>query len=322
MRTGVIVGGLFGAPRTVEGIVEAVRLAWEAGLSSAWVPQVTDVDALVALAVAGREVPGIELGTAVVPTYPRHPTALAAQALTVQSALGEDRLVLGIGLSHRFFIEDMLGMSYERPACHMREYLEILVPLLQGRTVDITGEQLVARGYAVVVEDAPAPSVMLAALGPAMLRLAGSMTDGTITWMGGASVIRDYVVPTMFDAPREVGRRPLRVAVGLPVCVSDDADASRRWCREKFEMYRNIPAYRKMMRSRWEGGSRGRRHHRIGGGGASPARGAPRRGRHRSRGRRLRSARGPLSHARATRGLESRGGGDGLKVGWQAKPWR
>src|SRR5207247_5341586 len=139
--------------------------------------QIFGFDALTMLAVAGREVADIELGTAVIPTYPRHPTALAGQALTTQVATG-GRLALGIGLSHQLVVEGMWGYSYDRPARHMREYLSVLVPLLHGETVSFQGETLKANTMGPIeLGTSGPPPVLLAALAPVMLRLAGTVTD-------------------------------------------------------------------------------------------------------------------------------------------------
>src|SRR6266540_1590877 len=126
MRIGIF-GGEVAGHGGIDEVVASARRAADEGFASYWMPQIFGLDALTSLAVVGREVPGIELGTAVVPTYPRHPMMLAGQALTVQSALG-GRLTLGIGLSHQIVIEAMYGYSFDRPARHMREYLEVLLP--------------------------------------------------------------------------------------------------------------------------------------------------------------------------------------------------
>ncbi len=161
---------------TVAHMVEIAGL----GFSSVWLPQSSGFDALTVLALVGRETTGretagratrVELGTSVVPTYPRHPVALAAQALTVNAATGS-RLVLGIGLSHRVTIERTYGMSYDRPARHMREYLDVLAPLLRDRAVDVDGETVSAHAQ-LTMPDATAPTLLLAALQPRMLALAG-----------------------------------------------------------------------------------------------------------------------------------------------------
>ncbi|MFD5407226.1 TIGR03564 family F420-dependent LLM class oxidoreductase [Streptomyces griseorubiginosus] len=209
----------------LDAVIGQVRAAAQAGVSAAWLPQVFGNDALTTLAVTGREVPGIKLGTAVIPTYPRHPLMLASQALTAQSATG-GRLTLSVGPSHRAVIEGAYGYSYDRPIRHVREYIAALAPLLRGETVEYRGETLSAVGT-VNVPGATPPSLMLAALGPAMLRLAGEMTDGTVTLFTGPRTIANHVVPTITRAADQAGRRTPRIVVGLAVCVSDEVQARR-----------------------------------------------------------------------------------------------
>ncbi|HMJ76276.1 MAG TPA: LLM class flavin-dependent oxidoreductase, partial [Iamia sp.] len=163
MRIGIF-GGDTAATGTIDDHVTAARAAAEDGFSSFWLPQIFGYDALTILALIGREVPGIELGTAVVPTYPRHPAALAAQAVTTNEAT-DGRLVLGIGLSHGIVIEMMYGMSFEKPLRHMREYLAILLPLVQDGAADVEGETLTGRIGLSMVARRPFP-VLIAALGP------------------------------------------------------------------------------------------------------------------------------------------------------------
>jgi F420-dependent oxidoreductase-like protein len=192
--------GIFsGAVRDVNGAVEAARQAADEGFHTYWLPQIFSIDALTALAIVGREVPGIELGTSVVPTYPRHPMVLAQQALTTQNASG-GRLVLGIGLSHQVVVEGMWGYSFDKPARHMREYLEALVPLLRGEAVSVEGQTLKAMGQLDVADTSPVP-VLLAALAPRMLQLAGGVADGTVTWMTGRSTLESHIVPSITAAP-------------------------------------------------------------------------------------------------------------------------
>ena len=245
LRIGIGVGELGDSGGSVAAIVEQVRRAAGLGFASAWMPQLFNFDALTALAVAGAEVPGIELGTAVVPTYPRHPMMLASQALTTQSATG-NRLVLGIGLSHQIVIESMFGYSFDKPARHMSEYLSILLPLLREGSVQFTGETLQAAG-SVKVSDATAPPVLLAALAPLMLKLAGSQVDGTITWMTGPATVGDHIVPSITKAAAEAGRPAPRIVVGLPVCVTADPDAARQRAARSFQIYGQLPSYRAML---------------------------------------------------------------------------
>src|SRR5258705_10001224 len=181
MRLGTMLS-MPGDPCGTHTLVERACDAEAAGFASCWLPQVGSVDGLMALALAGRDTRTIELGTAVVPTYPRHPMALAAQALTVQDAT-RNRLALGIGLSHRFFIEDNLGLDYSRPIPHTRDYLTILNGLLAGERVVYQGEAYRVAAQ-LSVPGATKPPVLVAALGPQMLPLAGQVADCTITWKG------------------------------------------------------------------------------------------------------------------------------------------
>jgi len=198
------------------------------------------------IAAASREVPGIHFGTGVVPTYPRHPLMLAAQALTVQDA-SHGRLTLGIGLSHQVMIENVYGMSFDKPARHMREYLEVLMPALAGEQVTFAGETLKATMFGPLAIAAPAPDVLVAALGTVMLTIAGRMAEGTITWMTGPKTVEEHIVPTIAVAAAEAGRPVPQVAVGLPVCVTDDAAAARARAADLFAMYGHLPSYRAML---------------------------------------------------------------------------
>jgi 5,10-methylenetetrahydromethanopterin reductase len=243
MRIGIFAGHVANGP--IDTTVGEARACADEGFASFWLPQIFGMETLVALAVVGREVPEIELGTAVVPTYPRHPVTLAQEALTTQAVSG-GRLVLGIGLSHQPVIEGMFGMSFDRPLRHMREYLDVLVPLLQEGSVSSAGETLTAR-VTLDVRGATAPPVLLAALGPKMLELAGSVVDGTVTWMTGPVTIESHVVPVLTSAAQSAGRLAPRVGVGLPVCVTGDVDGARARAAKLFEIYGQLPSYRAML---------------------------------------------------------------------------
>ena len=151
------IGVMFDTERPFDDVVSQVAGLAGAGIEAAWASQIFAYDALTTLAAVSREVPGIHFGTAVVPTYPRHPVMLAAQALTVQAASG-GRLTLGIGLSHQLVIENVFGLSFDKPARHMREYLEILMPLLAGEQVTFAGETLKASTFGPLQISAPGPT--------------------------------------------------------------------------------------------------------------------------------------------------------------------
>jgi 5,10-methylenetetrahydromethanopterin reductase len=233
-------------PDPLGALADQIRAAVDDGFSSAWMSNIFGLEALTSLAVAGRQVPGIELGTAVVPTYPRHPAVLAQQALTTDLAIS-GRLVLGIGLSHQIVIESMYGYSFDRPARHMREYLAVLVPLLAGEQADFDGETVHAHIGLSVPRSRPKVPLLLAALAPQMLRLAGTRADGTILWMTGPATVRDHIVPTITAAASEAGRPSPRVVCTLPVCVTDDPDQARLDANKAFAIYGQLPSYRAML---------------------------------------------------------------------------
>jgi F420-dependent oxidoreductase-like protein len=246
MRIGIFSGQSLDGSSGVDGIIEAARAANDQGFATYWMPQIFGFDALTVLAVVGREVPTIELGTAVVPTYPRHPMMLAGQALSVQS-VSAGRLALGIGLSHQIVIESMFGYSFAKPVRHMKEYLSILRPLLHGESVSFQGESLSANGGLGVPGGSPAPPILVAALGTQMLQLTARLADGTITWMTGPSTLSEHIVPTITSAAKEAGTGEPRVVCGLPVCVTDDLDGARSRAAKMFSIYGQLPSYRAML---------------------------------------------------------------------------
>ncbi|MDP9238400.1 MAG: TIGR03564 family F420-dependent LLM class oxidoreductase [Chloroflexota bacterium] len=247
MRIGVMLG-----EGGVESQVKQVVAAENDGFDNVWFGQVFGLDAMTVIAIAGGQTSRIEMGTSVVPTYARHPFVMAQQAMTVQAATGS-RFVLGIGLSHQPVIEGMWGMSYEHPARHMKEYLSVLLPLVREGRVSFSGDVYRTAGAIRVPDMKPLP-VMIAALAPRMLRLAGEMTDGTVTWMTGVKTIENHVVPSIHAAAKAAGRPDPRVAVGLPVCVSEDVAAAREVAAKAFQIYGQLPNYRRMLDKEGAGG--------------------------------------------------------------------
>lgn len=242
MRIGIF-AGTTGSLSPLDVEMEASAAA-AAGFDTYWLPQVFAWDAQTIIAAVGQRVPGIRFGTAVLPIYSRHPWALAQQALTI-AALTNGRFTLGIGVSHRSIVEDMWGLSYERPMQHVREYLDVLQPLLKGASVDATGSTVSGRGR-LEVPVTPCP-LLVAALGPRMLEVAGSRADGTITWMTGPSTLADLTVPVLCTAARKAGRPPPRIVVGVPVCVTGDPTTARAYAARVYDAYGRLPAYRAML---------------------------------------------------------------------------
>lgn len=223
MRIGLMVGPERGRYATkVERLRADVRWAEDAGLSTVWIPQIPDeFDALTAVALAGDVTSRIEIGTAVVPVQPRHPVALAQQVLSAQAVCG-GRLSLGLGVSHHWVIDEMLGLPYERPVPTMRAYLDVLDQALAGPgTVDVDNGMFRIRQPLDITDVTPTP-VLIAALGPRMLRLCGERTDGTILWLADERAIGSHVAPRLAEAAAEADRPMPRIVAGIPVCLCGD----------------------------------------------------------------------------------------------------
>lgn len=244
MRISVMTGEVRG-PATADDFVGQVRAAADLGFATAWSGQALGWDALTALTLAGGRVPDIALGTAVVPVPHLHPLVLARQALSVQAATG-NRLTLGIGVGIAMMTRAMFGLVVERPVALMREYLSVLRPLLRGEQVAHQGETFTAVG-SVGIPGAEPPPVLLAALGPAMLRLAGEHTDGVVTWMTGPRTLAEHIVPTVTRAADAAGRPSPRVVAGLIVCVTDDEAGARERIAERYGLAGQVPEYRAML---------------------------------------------------------------------------
>ena len=240
MRISLWIGG-----STIEEFVDGARRAKEAGFPAVWAGQIFGLDTLTAFAVAGREVSGLDWGTGVVPIYPRHPIALAMQAVTTNAAVN-GRLTLGIGPSHQVVIEALHGLDYSRPASYTEEYLHALLPLLQDGKVSFAGTQLTAHVTLDAAEGFGVP-VLLSALAPRMLRLAGTLAAGTVTWMAGPKTVTTHVAPSIRAAAAEAGRPEPRVVMALPVAVTDDPAGARARAAELFAIYGGLPAYRAVL---------------------------------------------------------------------------
>ena len=246
MRIGLFVGALE-LMRDVAERLRRISAAEEDGFDGYWLPQHFGADMLTIIAMAGMQTSRIELGTAIIPTYPRHPVALAQQALTAQVAAG-GRLTLGIGVSHRSTIEDWLGLSYSHPARHIEEYLSVLRPLLHESGVDFRGQEFRVAGELQIPDaDMVTVPVLMAALGPRMLEIAGRLADGTVTWMTGPATLRDHVVPRINEAADVAGNPPPRICVGFPIAVTDHPERARARADRLFQHYAALPSYRAVL---------------------------------------------------------------------------
>lgn len=242
MRIGI--GIMSGA--SVAGACDQVETARDEGFSAVWFSNIFGLDALTAAGLAGAAVGGIDIGTFVVPIYTRHPLSMAQQAITVQDAC-RGRFSLGIGLSHQIVIESMMGVPFVKPVRTMRDYLEVVVPLLRDGSVAFSGEVYSVNASLERPEGFVPPSVLVAALGPEMLKLAGTVADGTATWMTGPRTLERFTVPAIRRAADKAGRPAPRVVAGLPVCVTDDREAAESRAGRVFAVYGGLPSYRAML---------------------------------------------------------------------------
>ncbi|MBC8188530.1 MAG: TIGR03564 family F420-dependent LLM class oxidoreductase [Proteobacteria bacterium] len=244
MRIGIMAGAT-GGDDSLDGLVKTANDLEAQGFDTMWMANIFGIDAITAAAIIGRETEKIKIGTAVVPTYPRHPTALAQQVLTTQAACS-GRFNLGIGLSHQIVIETMLGLSYERRAKHMREYLAVLGPLLRGEPCKFEGDEYRVNLSLTIPIDEPVQT-LIAALGDHMLRISGESTDGTILWMTGPDTIESHVGPKLREAASAAGRAEPRIVCGLPIVLTQNADAARTAIGESLVIYGQLPSYRAML---------------------------------------------------------------------------
>lgn len=243
MRYGIFGGAVNSG--TIDDMVAEAAAAERDGFAAYWAPHIFGHDALTALAVVGTQVPRIELGTSVVPTFPRHPHAIAQQAHTVAAASG-NRFTLGIGLSHKIVIENMFGMSYDKPVRHLREYLSVLMPLSRNEPANFDGEMYKVHA-GISAKGSNGFSVVVAALGEQMLRVTAALADGTLTWCTGPATLAAHTIPTITRAAEEFGRPAPRVIAALPVCVTDDTEAAAARAAETFAAYGALPSYRAML---------------------------------------------------------------------------
>ena len=242
-----IFGSLSGLKSPVDDTVAYLAQLREEGFRRAWFAQMPyEPDLLTVLAVGLREVDGNEAGTGVLPIQNQLPKLLAQRALTISQMAG-GRLLLGLGMTHQAVTEGMWGIPWDKPVRRLNEYLDGLLPLLNGEKADATGETVTTRG-ALMIPGAPTPPVYIAALGPKLLQIAGRRSSGTVTWMTGPKTLAGHVGPTLRQAAADAGRADaVRVVAAIPVAVTDDVDGARKQAAEQFAIYGHLPSYRAML---------------------------------------------------------------------------
>jgi F420-dependent oxidoreductase-like protein len=244
MKIGIFTGALATGLTLGEQVREVIT-AEELGFDSYWMAQTGETDVLTTLALAGRDTNEIELGTGVIPTYTRHPNVLAQQAVTVNAATN-GRLLLGIGPSHKPNTEG-LGLKYDRPALHIREYVQILRALTTDGKVSFEGEYYTSVTAGFQLSGSTPFPILVSALAPRMLHTAGAVADGTVTWMAGLTALRSYLVPAIQEAASKAGRPNPRIVAGVPVAVVDDEQAGREAAGHQFEVYGRLENYRRIL---------------------------------------------------------------------------
>jgi F420-dependent oxidoreductase-like protein len=241
--------GLTGAGATADRLVEQARRAEADGFTSLWYPSAAGAgDPLAAMTLAGRATSGIELGTAVLVSYACHPVLQASRVNAVASAIGAPgRFTLGVGPSHRVVIADRLGLSYDTPGRHTDEYVQILAGLLRGEEVSFAGQQFRVEAGPLPLPDGAEIPVLVGALGPRLLRTAGSHAAGTILWMANATAIEQHVAPRMRKSAADTGRPAPRIVAGLPVAVHDNVAEARSTAAGQFAAYGHLPNYQRIL---------------------------------------------------------------------------
>lgn len=239
--------GLTGWGGSVDVVVEQAKQAEADGFTSLWYASVVTGDPVVAIAVAGRETSRIELGTAVLQTYPCHPLLQANRVASAVDAMGRPGLTIGIGPSHEALVRGVYGLSYDHPGRSTEEYLRILTGLLRGETVDVEGADWTVHSENRMAPVAHPVPVLLSALGPRLLRVAGEVADGTLLWMAPMRAVGEHVVPRVTAAAADAGRPGPRVVAGLPVAVHDDEQEARSAVQAGSVAYAGMPSYQRIM---------------------------------------------------------------------------
>ncbi len=239
--------GLTGGGASVDRVVRQAKEAEADGFSALWYASIVTGDPLVAMAIAGRETSTIELGTAVLQTSPCHPLLQANRVSSVVDAMGRPGFTLGIGPSHEPVIRGAFGMSYDHPGRSTDEYLQILTALLRGENVDFDGSDWSANTAGRAVPPPHPVPVLVSALGPRLLRVAGEHADGTVLWMAPARAIETHVAPKLHAAAAAAGRPAPRIVAGLPVAVHDDISEARAAASASSSMYAQMENYTRIL---------------------------------------------------------------------------
>ena len=245
MRIGIGVGSFGGGDAGVDAQIEQTIIAEADGFESVWFTHSRGADSLITLSLAGQATSAIELITGVIPVYSREPLLMAQQALTAQHIVG-GRLTLGLGLAHPEFVPKVWNHSYDHPAQFMEEYLSVLLPLLNKGAVEFEGN-MISTNASLEMTGIEPPSVVLAALGPRMLKLAAESTDGTFLWATGPRTIESHIAPKLAATAHKPGGSAARIIAAIPICVTDHPGEAREAIAKKFSRYAYMVNYRRVL---------------------------------------------------------------------------
>jgi probable F420-dependent oxidoreductase len=243
----VATGCFISTGRSLEQAVERVRLAESLGYESVYLTHIAGRESLTVLTAYALATSRIRLGTGVVPIYTRTPATMAQTAATIDELSG-GRMVLGLGVSHRVVVEHWHGQTIDRPAAEMREYVSIVRAILRGEAPP-AGEKWPTTFQLSGLDPRPELPIYIAALSPAMLRLAGEIADGVVLWLCNPQYIRDVVVPEVRAGRERVGREldGFDIAPAVPAALTEDREAAFAAMRRDLLPYFSLPFYRAMI---------------------------------------------------------------------------
>jgi F420-dependent oxidoreductase-like protein len=239
MPTGVVLNPSAGASNVVDDVIAQARRAFDVGVRQIWLAQRFDYDAISLAGLVGAAVPGIGVGTFVVPINPRHPLIVATSAQTAQAA-AHGNFSLGLGLGAHAPEQQAFGTAWPNPVGRLREHLAVLRSIFDTGAVDYHEWPVALAG------GTPIP-LYVAAMGPKALRVTGELADGTLPYLAGPRTIEDFIVPTIADAASAAGRPAPQIIAAVPVVVSADTDAARNLAVEELAFYETIPSYAKVI---------------------------------------------------------------------------
>ena len=235
------------AVNVVDDVVSQATRAYEVGVRQVWLAQQFDHDAITLAGLVGAAVPGLGVGTSVVPINPRHPLIVASLAQTAQAA-GHGNFSLGLGLGAHEPERLAFGIAWRNTIGRLREHLQVLRSIFDTGAVDFHGDEFTASpGWPVKVAGGTPVPVYVAAMGPKALQVTGELADGTLPYLAGPRTIAEFIEPTIAKAAADVGRPKPRIIAAVPAQVSNDADAARGFAAEQLSFYATIPSYQKVI---------------------------------------------------------------------------